>query len=522
MRITCFVVALALIATGGLVIPTGAASARPRQDTERSQDQVKAPPSKQQLLEEKNQRLRELELYVNQVRTAPPEIAADLLLRISGSERLSDKVSRIELIEEAFHLASRAKQPFKRKALSGNVVDTQTGYLSKAFGLGLDGLSLQCRAIKMMLALDKQKARTLFLELPRLTLQPLKCEDALIYDVSIFYDTLKDIVQVAFSHKEKQRDEHIWLMGTFLSAMESPSQVEPAAKALAALKISRSQLEALVHTFSIALEKIADDSRSFSYTLSSDSLFRSIEALALMCKGRDISRDELLSSFRGYLVKHLNSVACADSAAARGIKSQAFNYIEYFNTTLRFVNLPSQKEISAISEEDIKPTKIENAAKAYSYWRSKKASSLLMKAKNLRFSSGSTVFSDAEKQGTEWQLRLTDYLADVASWDPQDEKSEADYFHQKCILLRSLIELTPPGYVRDKVVINYIAFLSKSDLQRTNIIEWFLHADYLIKRANSSEGEERASILESMSKSQDAVFYLYAEIYRVEAEHSVN
>ncbi len=59
---------------------------------------------------------------------APPEFAADALLRIVESGKLADKNARRELVEQAFQLAASAKFPVRMEGLPG----TTTGHSSPA------------------------------------------------------------------------------------------------------------------------------------------------------------------------------------------------------------------------------------------------------------------------------------------------------------------------------------------------------------------------------------------------------
>src|SRR5258706_418799 len=88
---------------------------------------------------------------------APPELAADLLIRIAESPKVTDKAFKIELLEWAFALAPSAK--FKIRLWGtfgrGSTTDSDTGALFAALMDGLDTLSLQSRVVRAMLPLDR-------------------------------------------------------------------------------------------------------------------------------------------------------------------------------------------------------------------------------------------------------------------------------------------------------------------------------------------------------------------------------
>src|SRR5579864_1232184 len=118
---------------------------------------------------------------------APPEFAADGLLRVVESGKIADRNARRDLAEQAFRLAAMAKFSVRMRGVGGSLADTRPGFLSRAYDLKLDSLSLQSRAVRAMLPVDPAKARGLFQTIPRPALAKLTCDDALVYDVSDFY-----------------------------------------------------------------------------------------------------------------------------------------------------------------------------------------------------------------------------------------------------------------------------------------------------------------------------------------------
>ena len=84
-----------------------------RQEDKRAKDQpsVKEQNEKRRTTEEKKQpHDPDIEALVNYAHYAPAEFGADILLRIVESGRLADQAWKRELVDEAFQLASQAKQ----------------------------------------------------------------------------------------------------------------------------------------------------------------------------------------------------------------------------------------------------------------------------------------------------------------------------------------------------------------------------------------------------------------------------
>lgn len=453
-------------------------------------------------------------LFINDVRSAQPEFAADLLIRIAGSDKVADAAWKAELIEEAFRLASSAQQPVKRAPLPSRPTDTRTGVLASAFALGLDGLSLQCRAANAMLSIDKRKARELFAEIGRPRLEPVNCEDALVYDLSDFYATLKRIAETAFSPAEIKLNEPGRFIESYISQIMSPTELSPAIDLISSTKSSSSQYESLVYVFARTLSSISGDDRSFTQSLYF--VDRSVKNLITKLLQRGLSTWEIIRAYRTYLVRHFSAIRCADSDLTFSRRAQAA-VISDFNKTLR---LKTEKNVAEISTDDVRPSSMEGTLSDYTYWQSPKASRLLMRVKELRFGSANTQLTSTDKETLDWQAKLDDFMKDLADWKKEDEKTEEDYFHQKCTLYRSLIETIPQKPTRDEVIRNFMEFLNGCDLQRGSRIEWFWQARFLLKdivNVDGRAGSPSATVMAHtelapiLGASKNPILYLYTQ-----------
>lgn len=453
----------------------------------------------------------DLEILVNYARSASPEFAADLLLRVAQSDRVADRAWKQELIEDAFRFARDVQQPFKRLPLQGSTIDTRSGYLANALMLGLDSLSLRCRAVKAMLLLDKRRAREMFTEIPNLKLQALTCEDPLVYDVGAYYSTLASVTKVTFTAQEAQGGEYVRFVEPYIAGISSPAQVEPATKVILSLDLSDLDLESLLTHFTRALGKMSGDDRSFSVSWGAPG--GAIESLVKLCNEKGVSATGLLDAFRGYLLRHLTAARCSDTASNEREKSVEDAMVARFNSHLRLA--VAGKEVLPLTDEEAKPAKLDGAAKYHRYWQSSSAKDLMTRFARLRFKSGNQPVTEEEKKEAEWQLRLSGFLADMARWTAADEASDEDFFSQKTGLFYGLVEITPPGPSRERVLSDLIEFLNRSPLQTSSPIEWFQNAHRIFALAKAASGDEGAKILRTLSYSQSPVLYLYAEAERL-------
>jgi len=456
-----------------------------------------------------NQHLAEIDALVISAASAPPEFSADLLIRIAESNLFNDKKKKADLLDDAFRRSSDAQQKVRRKIWAGRV-DTNSGYLSAAYDLRLDELSLKSRVVRAMLGLDARRARILFSEIPRLKLPALSCSDALGYDVSEFYTTLQATEQKGFDKEEKAQGESWRFVGTYLDDLTSPAQVGPVANLIADLKVPASELSLRVRSLSAALKKIQIDPRSFALSMRHGSVLRGLERLIDECKNKNVSADELLSSFRSYLIRQLSSVQCADSLVKPHEDDRIEGDIAYVN---QWFQIP-------IQNDDIKPSHVEPGAESSQFWTTPQSTKLLMAVKALRFGKTGTPLSVEERNTPEWQENLVRLLSDLENWDGSAEKIESDYFHEKCELYRALFDLpsSDDNYVR--ILLSFTNYLRNTDIQKRSRIEWLLHGNYLLVKMSKMDSQHRSQMLDTFRNSGNSALQLYASFNDLLAENS--
>jgi hypothetical protein len=396
-------------------------------------------------------------------RGAPPEFTADALLRIVEQGKLADRSARRDLIEEAFRNAAAAGFPVRMKGLVGTTSDTASGSLSRAHALKLDALSLESRAVRDMLPLDLANARKMFGEIARPSLTPLTCDDALVYDLSEFHQALSAMVNGTFTPKERAKDEHLNFLGDYLGQATSPLEIAPLAQAVQSVDATAQQRQGLWARLGGLLENMQTDDRSFSASLP---VLNSLNV------------PEMQGSLEKYRQKNH---ACAGDAGQGDT-----------------ANPPATKKPST--------------PKLDSYWQSAASKLLLESGRKLRYSGGAAL-SDADRSTPEWQQQFADYLNQIAGWSADQEHSEADYYHEKCIVLTALIELAPPGPLTDKLLADYVDFVGNSNLYRQSPAEWFSEPRALLDRMKPMRAIH-ARILDFYQRSENPVLSLEVALER--------
>lgn len=456
----------------------------------------------------------EMQAIIDAAALVPPEFAADVLLRLVESDRIAERLLKIELAARAFYLAESAQQPVKkRSAQPGGAVDTRPGYRSMAFRLNLDRLSLQSRAVNDMLPLDRAKARALVEQIRFPSLIPLGCEETLVYDSSLFYQMLGNVVRQGFTREEKLQERELQVLQPYITQLQSHAQVLPVAQLLRTVDLSNAQLRELVNMFAGSLQRLHGDKRSFASVVryfELDSLARLVTEL----DSKGISTAAIIPAVGEYLVSNLRDVPCSEvlgePAGANSVSEAARYFVDRFNAGLG-AGLEGSK-IAPVREGELQGAPDSSRPRAHAYWQSRKSQEFSDRIRTLRFGTGETPLSLAERKAFAWSAQLSDFLKEFESWKPDDEPAD-DFFHEKSILYTGLIELAPSGPERSKVVRSYSEFLGQNYFQRESRIEWVWHVDDLFEQIASAD--DPSEVLEILLRSRDATLSLYARLERL-------
>ena len=313
---------------------------------------------------------------VDMVDAAPPEFGASALLRMLESGGIDDQPTRRELIERAFQLAALAHDPWRVRTLPG------AGFLAstraRAGELQLDRLSLQTRAVRLMLPLDKRRARDLFLEIPRPALEPLACDGWVGADLGDFYSTLGLVADQTFTPEEKSREDDIHLVIDYLGAITSPLQFQPALHLVLGLNVKADRRRVLLVQLGAAVTAVSADDRSFASV--SAALTPNLPP-------------ELLPAFQHFTASHATASRCAAPPANKAGEQSA--------------------EEKRITQDQMK----------------------------LMFH-GDRLVSRAGRATPEWQRRLEDFLTGMAAWRQSPDESNASFYHRKMSVYQGLLDVT--------------------------------------------------------------------------------
>ena len=393
-------------------------------------------------------------------RNAPPEFFADAVLRM--------KDPKIELLEEAFARASQAKEPVKLIGLPGLPPDTRELYRAKSAALGLDALSLQSRIVREMAAMDAEKAREMFESIARPKIETRPCADPFIADVSSYYDAAAAVARATLM---KDPEAYAQFLASELIGAHLPNEIASYLRSLAPGTFSNDQWKLLIAAITVKLENAETDYRPFAMSI--DSLQSEVGRLVDFARVNRLGGDELTTAFRKFVV--------AQTTNARCLPEIPFERIEWLQPRL--------------SEDESTPAgRYESYRIERTYFQDEDSRRMGDRLNALR--------ADRESRPD----RLAEFLRDVNDWKP--EGSDVDVFHQKGTVFRALIEMTPRGPDREKVIALAAGLLQRSGAETEAPAEWLWEARALVESAGT-DGEK---LIERFRSSANASLAVYAEL----------
>jgi hypothetical protein len=485
------------------VLTTLLSGQTPAQVPERSQEDARAEVVRKRRLE-----YPDLFKVADLAQSAPAELAADALLRVAASARNRDRAWKIELLEESFQMAALARQPNRQKIIGSRMVDrSRAEILSLAFDQRLDRLSLQGRIVRQMLKLDKAKALEMFQRTAWPGLRGRQCRDALVDHVAEYYELVAEIGASAFTAEQRRRGDHFDLLSLQISRIGSPVEVGPAAKLLAGSSLTQDELSLLSARLAASIDRIESDDRSFSASYSNGD--EGLHELARTLGADNASIEGIIGAYRRYLVRNLAGKRCADTAGGKFASS----VMDSFNRSFAAETGPARAPLAA---DELKPAKMEGQAEwdpfideaEFQQAWDEYLNLLLGKEHGPLFRS--TRLSDAQKDTVEWRAQFDHFLEQIDDLRPTVGEPEYRYFYRKATALTGALSVAPSGPDREKVLHQFVAFLSSSSFQQDSVLEWHAQVNRTASSVRALGPEATARFFGELERSGNPILYLYS------------
>lgn len=233
---------------------------------------------------------------VEVARQAPAELAADLLIRFSGSPKVRERGAKRELLEEAFERAQAARYA---SAVEGD------GPVEEALRLGLSRVGLQTRVVRRMISVSPVRAERLFLSIEKPDSRTLTCDAAVVPSWAEYHAAFHDLLQrggAGFPFITAQ-----------VRSIRSPEELEPIAERIRAGSWTDAQFRELVDGYALALRQMAAGPLAF-HRAAGVGLQQQIFELTrrIVIAGR--SPRLLIEAWRRFLVSHMSGTPCEPAA----------------------------------------------------------------------------------------------------------------------------------------------------------------------------------------------------------------
>jgi hypothetical protein len=446
----------------------------------------------------------ELRRLAGSAASLPAEFEADALLQIVESRGSLDAALKKRLIEQAFMTARQAQYPYPRVAVRGIDGDTRQAFLANALAMNLDRLSLETRAVRVMLAFDPISGGRLFQEIQKPAIPAGTCSDALLPRVDDYYDNAAAVISRGFTPREVSRQEPLALLLRIVAGVNAPYEVGPAARMILNATLSPLQFEAALNAFTVRLESVVSEDRSFTETGTATQL--EIGALASRASSLGISQTLLARSYRKYLTVNYSKARCAGSAPARIANLPSTGLVDWFNGSDLRGDLP------VIDIKEVTVNESAGRLKLDGYWSGPDSQKILIEARALRTAPNGMTLSLEQRSTSEWNEQLQDFLAQLNQWEQGSDESELDFFNEKAVVYQSLIDVCPPGDGRQRLIAAFVDFLGGSNILAQKPVDWFWHAQNLYRRLRQSGDDDAAKLMTAYKGAGNLMMEVYARL----------
>jgi hypothetical protein len=428
----------------------------------------------------------------------PPEFEADALLRIAQSATLGEGRRR-QILIDAFMRAYGAQEAYRRISF-GVPPDSRQGALALTYDSRLTRVSLQVRAAQMLSIVDPRRARELFEWIePGATATP--CEESLVPALGEYYTTLSVLARTTFP--ASQRADALRFLEFYLWRAHLPSELPAIATAVLRFNPRQNEAQYFEGLLRFIMEGAARDPRGFAVT--GTDIISKLGDLSDADHEKGVTGWHLLGAMRDYVKAQLTGPRCADSAA-EPLALSAFN--------ARLMRTDADRHgVNVLDGAQLRPSRLLPTARIDLFWQTVDSRRMHEEFLGLRGRNEKPV-SMSLRQTREWQDRAERLVTELEQWTGIREPA-GDFFYEKARLLFDLLELVPPGKVRDHALRADIEFLRRADMDRERRTLWFVFASRLIEQGRGTSGGE--SMLDAIEATGHPVLVLYAKLERLSA-----
>lgn len=415
--------------------------------------------------------------FLELARQQPVEYFADAVFRLQGPSRIRDRSLVSKLMETIFERAPEAKQWMPVQPAQPILATERARVMILSQRFQVERITIQARVIDTMLTSNPKRAREMIHDIVAPPQQERSCADALVPSPATFYETMQRVMLNAANSPDAVRREALGIIQDHLVTINSALQVGPAAEVVR-IFLPADPDGQLLSAYGTMLSSVADSDRPFSFAINRLDAVASVLDLADAARAKQQPVSGLLASLRAFLVRHLKGERCADNVqfeftAAYTNPQDLLRPIQMFNSRAPRMTTG----VDPIGPDDRKPSKTiggfvqpdPNSRVKYVF--------LLGQIQQLRQYRG----------GQDFRYKASDAMSAVDQFVQVDGQSALDYFHQKSMLNRMLLQALPAGDQFTQVLTAQVNLLATSTARREAPAEWIYHVDALLQLARPAE-----------------------------------
>jgi hypothetical protein len=225
----------------------------------------------------------------------PPELGADILLKLVERGEVADPKLKRQLIEIAWDLAPKARYESEFSNPVTVIVESESGSLLSSLP-GLTTAALQSRVISQMVRIDVQSARELFQKMKSPEVETPSCAASRFQNHVSYFKALGTVLET-FSAEEIQRGEKTQFIKSAMSRLTTPEDFRLSLELIRDGKFADKDYAELLDQWSGSLAKAQFNDRQFSIL---SGLFKETLKEAGGERARGPSAETLLRALRSF------------------------------------------------------------------------------------------------------------------------------------------------------------------------------------------------------------------------------
>jgi len=446
---------------------------------------------------------------------APPELAADILLKLVERGHVTDSKWKRDVLNTAWNLAPLATYLFQIEPAVEMSSDSEAASLSTSLNMGLSTAALQGRIVSQMAKVDAKEAREMFKQMRPPVAELSTCAGDRYTSHRAYFQALK-VAADTFSPEETKSGEKALFLADGLRFAVNPDDFE-------------SSLDVLVNEYTISDKDFQELMTQWAGMLAEarfpDRLFssRSLDGIAtpLLYRAdlRAQSREDAYRALRSYLVRHARAERCRESES-KTAEEEGLCLLLNRRIGQSPAAPPKPEEgkpdakaamfdvaIPLISADDIKSEAFGDKASVvlYSDPNDGRVHEMRSVYSHLRF-------EDKEHGSPQWNAEALEFLNKIEGWSKAFGQSNRELFFQKAQWYGALVYAAGDQKLRHIFLDNYVKFLAASPIERESPPEWFRRVNTLITAAHIGD---RTAWLDQIQEAGDSTIVVYCRLERL-------